>query len=73
MGLLISGFVSYAILFKPELGDRLIRMGKSRLAPWTMKEGAEVYMKALTLAITLVFLCMNCFILYGWVVTLSSR
>ena len=71
--LLISGFVSYAILFKPELGDKLIRMGKSRLAPWTMKEGADVYIKVLTLAMTLVFLCMNCFILYGWVSRLSSR
>ncbi len=71
--LLISGFVSYAILFKPELGDKLIRMGKSRLAPWTMKEGADVYMKALTFIITLVFLCMNCFILYGWMIRFSSR
>ncbi len=73
IALLVSGFVSYAILFKPELGDRLIRMGKSRFAPWTMKEGADIYMKALTLAMTLVFLCMNCFILYGWVIKWSSR
>jgi hypothetical protein len=71
--LLISGFASYAILFKPELGDKLIRTGKSRLAPWTMKEGAEVYMKALILALTLMVLCINCFILYGWVISLSSK
>lgn len=43
------------------------------MAPWTMKEGAELYMKALIWAIALVFLGMNCLVLYGWLVGLSAQ
>lgn len=73
VGLLISGFVCYAILFNPELGDRLTRMGKSRLAPWTMKEGNELYVKALALVSFPVFLGMNCLNLYGWILFFCER
>ncbi len=66
IALLITGFGSYAILFKPKLGNRLINMSKTRLAPWTMKEGSEVYIMIMTLVTFLAFLCVNCFVLYSW-------
>lgn len=73
LGLLLTGFATYAILFKPALGDRLMKMGKSRLAPWTMQEGADVYMKALTIITFLAFLAINCFLLCKWTYHLLAK
>ncbi len=73
ISLLVSGFISYAVLFKPQLGNKLIQMGKTRLSPWTLGENGDVYLKALVLLIFVVFLSINCLVFYGWWVRLSSR
>ena len=53
ISLLVSGFISYAILFKAELGNKLLQLGKTRLSPWTLGENGDVYLKALVLLIFL--------------------
>ena len=40
ISLLVSGFISYAVLFKPQLGNKLIQMGKTdyRRGRWAKME-----------------------------------
>jgi hypothetical protein len=73
IGLLVSGFISYAVLFKPELGDKLISLGKTRLSPWTLGENGDLYLKALVLVVFLVSLGINCLVFYGWLARFSAR
>ena len=73
ISLLVSGFISYAILFKAELGNKLLQLGKTRLSPWTLGENGDVYLKALVLLIFLISLGINCLVSYGWLVRFTTR
>lgn len=66
IGLLFYGFGTYAILFKPEWGQRFINLSKGPWVPWTMSEDAAPFLKGITFLGFFAFLCITCLVAYGW-------
>ncbi len=66
-GLFFFGFLSYALLFKPQLGQRIIKSSQVPGALWTKKEGADGIVILLILVMFVFFSCLSCLMLYGWI------
>lgn len=72
LGLISTGVASYAMIFNKDLGNRILKMGKSSWAPWTKREGADWVLKGLTFLAFLFFLGTTCMIFYGWLSIVSG-
>lgn len=67
LGLFLTGYVSFLLVFDPKKGEKFINISKVPWVPWTMNEEADGILKLMTFLAFFVFLCLSCFILYGWI------
>ncbi len=63
---IVSGFAAWAVKFRPDLGKKIIKIGKVPWAPWTMRPEADPILRMSVYVGFLVFLVFACVIAYGW-------
>lgn len=72
LGCLFFGAISYTLVFRPELGQKVIKSGQVPWAPWTKNEGAGGILVMMVILLFVLFACSSCFMLFTWVQAIRS-
>ena len=65
VGTVFLGILSYAVIFRPDLRQRIIKFGQTPLAPWTKMEGAETILMLMIFLMLIAFSCTLCYVIYN--------